>query len=158
MNQEPPKKSGAQLILKIFAAAVIIVMAAVSSLAAWLYFSTPKIVADADAGFRKAKQTIDPEKLRAWALESITRWPDTNGSQKIPDSEIPEYLHNLYPTPPEDAFVTGGVVSVFWGGGFFHWVIEVGPTNYVSGERSEYQTVEWTNGIYYSHEGNRKIK
>jgi hypothetical protein len=95
MNQETPNNSGAQIIIKIFAAAIIVIIAAVFSLILWLWFTTPKIVAEADAGFKRAKQTIDPGQLRAWALESIKRWPSTNGAHAIPESEIPKYIRDL---------------------------------------------------------------
>jgi hypothetical protein len=160
MNQETPNNSGAQIIIKIFAAAIIVIIAAVFSLILWLWFTTPKIVAEADAGFKRAKQTIDPGQLRAWALESSKRWPSTNGAHAIPESEIPKYIRDLYAYPPEDATVIGDTVTIFWGGGGFHWVIEIGPTNYVrlADDSPGYQTVEWTQGIYYSHEGYRKIQ
>jgi hypothetical protein len=159
MDQQPPNKSGAQIVFKIFETAIIGVAAAVAALLCYWWFVPPKIVAEADAGFKRAKLTINPEELRAWALESIKRWPATNGFQTIPESEVPKYIQNLYSYPPEDATIAGDTVTIFWGGGFFHWVIEVGSTNYVRSmdKSSGYQTAEWTNGIYYSHEGHRKI-
>jgi len=159
MNQEAPKKSGVAKIVKLFMAVVTFVIAAFFVLAfAWNHF-TPRIVMEADAGFKNAKQTIDPEQLRAWALESIKHWHSTNGFQTIPESEVPEYIRNLYPDPP-DAAVIGDGVLISWGGGFFHWAIFVGPTNSVrtKDESPGYQTVEWTQGIYYSREGYRKIQ
>jgi hypothetical protein len=160
VNQEPPNNSGAKKIVKIFSAAIIVMIAAVFFLIIWVWITPPKVVVEADAGFKRAKQTIDPEQLRAWALESIKRWPSTNGAHAIPESDIPKYIRNLYSYSPEDATVIGDTVTIFWGGGFFHWVIEVGPTNYVrsTDDSPSYQTIEWTRGIYYSHEGNRKIQ
>jgi hypothetical protein len=78
----------------------------------------------------------------------------------------PDYITNLYPIPPEKAWVNPktsereGSVDVIWGGGFFHLVFHVGPTNFLMSTNLEfnYQTAEWTQGIYYSHEGRRKIR
>ncbi len=138
--------------------------AAVFSLILWWWFTPPDIVVKADAGFKRAKQTIDPEQLRTWALEAVRRWPSTNdlGFQTIPDSEIPHYIQNLYSYPPEDASVSGNTVSIFWGGGFFHWVIQIGNTNYSepfnSGNPEYPYNFEWTNGIYYTREASWKLQ
>jgi hypothetical protein len=160
MSEVPPINSGAQIVFKILGTTIIGVAVAIAALLCYWWFVPPKIVAEADAGFKRAKQTIDPEQLRVWALESIKRWPATNGYQAIPESEIPKYIQNLYSSPPEDAMVMGDSVTIFWGGGFFHWVIEVGSTNFEhsANESADYQTVEWRRGIYYSHEGHRKIQ
>jgi hypothetical protein len=158
MNQVPPNKSGAQKVVKIFTAVIILVIAVVF----YWWFTPPHFVVEADTGFKSAKQTIDPEQLRAWALESVKRWPDTNGMRPIPASEIPQYIRNLYAYPPEDASVTEDRVVVFWGGGFFHWVIEIGDTNFSkpfnSGNPEYPYNFEWVKGIYYSREANWKLQ
>ncbi|NOS70437.1 MAG: hypothetical protein HOP33_10955 [Verrucomicrobia bacterium] len=114
----------------------------------------------ADSGFRKAKQTIRPEEIRAWALEAIKNYPATNGySITIPKSEIPSYLKNLYTTSPENAWVspkTGdseGCVMIMWGGGFFHWGMNIGPTNFVPRTNHQYpKAFMLSPGIYYLRE------
>jgi hypothetical protein len=162
MNPQPPNNSGAQTIVKTFTAVIIIVIATVFSLILWWWFNPPKIVVEADAGFKRAKQTIDPEQLRQWALESINRWPATNGWHKIPESEIPKNIQTLYSYLPEDASVTGDTVVIFWGGGFFHWALEIGSTN-VS-RPSKYSNPEypyyfkWCPGIYYTREARWKLQ
>ena len=139
-------------------------------------FDTSRTLHKADAGFRKAKQTIDPEQLRTWALQEIAKNPTNNGifSPKIPNSEIPSYMQKLYSQPVEDAVIwkfpsnTNFVlltvnsnsveqigqtnVTIFWGGPFFHWMFEIGPTNFVPPLDSEVKTAEWVPGIYYGRE------
>jgi len=123
------------------------------------------VVNHADAGFRRAKKTIDSEQLRAWALATVKSHNGTNGYvHYVKNSEIPEYIVNLYSTPPETAWVLPNVsdqdalVGIIWGGGFFHWGFYVGTTNYIMEPFGDHQIAEWTNGIYYMHEGNLKIR
>jgi hypothetical protein len=160
MGKVPPIKTGVPKTIKFFMAAFVIT-AFFALVIVWLY-TPPKDVVGADAGFKKAKQTIDPEQLRAWALESIKRWPNTNGWHAIPDSEIPNYIRNLYSYPPGDASVAGDRVIIFWGGGFFHWVIEISSTNFsepFKPDNPEYPyNFEWVKGIYYSREANWKLQ
>jgi hypothetical protein len=117
----------------------------------------------ADEGFRKAKKSIDPEQLRAWALESIKSYSGTNGySEDISQSKIPDYIKNLYSTPPEQAWVnpktskSEGCVMIMWGGGFFHWGLNIGNTNFsepFNSQNQEYPyNFEWVSGIYYTRE------
>jgi hypothetical protein len=73
-----------------------------------LWFFYPDITLHrADAGFRKAKETINPEQLRAWALEEISKNPTNDGifPPKIPNSEIPSYMQKLYLEHVEDAVI-----------------------------------------------------
>jgi hypothetical protein len=162
MKQEPPNKTGAQKTVIMFAAAISFIIVAVFSLILWGWFTPPKAVVEADAGFKKAKQIIDPEQLRAWALESINRWPATNGWHTIPESEIPKNIQTLYNYLPEDASVTGDTVVIFWGGGFFHWALEIGSTNvsrpFNSGNPEYPYNFEWVRGIYYSREASCKLQ
>ncbi|HXE42527.1 MAG TPA: hypothetical protein VN516_05845 [Candidatus Baltobacteraceae bacterium] len=163
MNQASPNNSGAQIIVKIFAAAMVIVIAAVFALILWWWFTPPQIVVEADAGFKKAKQTVNPEELRQWALEEINRRPATNGWNEIPESEIPSRIRYLYPNHPiEKAWVAGDIVLISWGGGFFGWEIEVGSTNFSepfnSGNPECPYNFEWVRGIYYKREGDWKLQ
>jgi len=119
--------------------------------------SVRKAVRDADAGFKRAKQTIDPEQLRAWALASKERWSGTN-DWEIPKSEIPEYIRNLYPQPPNAVLLQNGVMFM-WGGGFFAWTLDVGPTNYVAETNPERPKVfMWVPGIYYARESSLDLQ
>jgi len=113
----------------------------------------PRYVVMADAGFKKAKMTIDSEKMRTWALMEIAK-----GQHAIPDSEIPDYIQKLYDEPVEGALVENDAgtdhVELIWGGGFFHWGFSVGSTNYflAAGVQNTYTMAEWVPGIYYGRE------
>src|SRR5258706_6773431 len=104
---------------KIFLWAALVAFSLVLTVLVLWVSTPPKFVVEADAGFKKAKQTIDPEELRAWALESIKRWSKTNGgSPVIPESEIPQYIRDLYPHAPEAVVCQDSlVVGIFGGGG-----------------------------------------
>jgi hypothetical protein len=154
----------------IFAAAIIVVVAAANVLILWWWFTPPKFVVEADAGFKKAKTTIDREKLRAWALTTIEKYRSTNNEDiitDIPNSEIPNYIQNLYALRPESAFITRtgdnqSYVAIMWGGGFFHWGLEVGNTNFslpLNSNNPEYPfDFEWIPGIYYTREAKWKLQ
>jgi hypothetical protein len=119
------------------------------------------IIYRADEGFKRAQRTINPEELRSWAFQEIKKRGRSNNPD-IPRSEIPNYIRNLYPGGPESAVAISGRdgqqprVVIFWGGGFFHWVMDVGDTNYSKpyvNENLDYRyNFKWTNGIYYSRE------
>src|SRR6266705_6860904 len=88
-----------------------------------------RTVREADAGFRKAKTTIDPEQLRSWALATAKSHKGTNGySHEVIISEIPDYMKKLYSVEPEHAWAdpNTGTVGIIWGGGFFHWGFYIG--------------------------------
>lgn len=115
----------------------------------------------ADGGFIKARQSVNPEELRQWAMtEMLQRTPKVGGldGTNIPMSEIPSNIYYLYPVPPGEvtAFNDKGqsYICFAWGSGLFHWMIVVGPTNYTepTGVWTDYTTARWTNGIYYTRE------
>jgi len=160
MNPEPPNNSGAQKIVKTCAAVIIMIIAAVFVLIFWWWFTPPQMVVEADAGFKKAKQTIDPEQLRAWALQEIKTHSGKYAS--IPEAEVPKYIQNLYSNPPESVWVDGSCVNILWGGGFFGWGFYIGDTNKVmpliSDNREYPYNFEWKPGIYYTRETRRKLQ
>jgi hypothetical protein len=147
-----------------------------------LYIFYPTITLHrADAGFRKAKKTIDPEQLRTWALQEIAKNPTNDGifPPEIPNSEIPNYIQKLYSQPVENAVIWKSAddtnfalltlhsnsvelgqsnVTIFWGGPFFHWMFEIGPTNFVPPSDPYVSTAEWIPGIYYGRENTAPIK
>jgi|ERR1017187_579715 hypothetical protein len=171
MNEVPTTNYGARklrklllwIIATIFLLAVILVTFRVGTYV-WIFYQAGKgadfVLKEADEGFKKAKTTIDPEKLRAWALEEIQEHSATNKAN-IPISEIPSYIQELFSDPVEDAGVykysDETNVQICWGGGFFHWMIDIGPTNYTetTGVTNNFTTVEWVPGIYYSREDTR---
>jgi hypothetical protein len=170
MNEVPPTNIGASTTRKFFPWTSMVTAAFLCALVLFLgyFLSIPlQIVRDADAGFRKAKKTIQPEQLRSWALESIRSYTGTNGySQEIPISEIPPSIKTLYSIASEKAWATPksadseAFVLIYWGGGFFHWGFYIGSTNFTVSTNLEmdHQIAEWVPGIYYMHEGKRKIR
>jgi hypothetical protein len=166
MNSGPPKNSGARKIQKLLLWAMAIAFLLAASVFTctvgtyvWIFYQAGKeanlVLKEADDGFKKAKATIDPEKLRAWALEEISKKQSTHTNP--PNSEIPIYIQNLYVDPPEDMVVDENTVTIYWGGGFFHWMLEIGSTNFseTTGATNHFTTVEWVPGIYYSREDTR---
>ena len=158
MNEALPTGSNdagtLKLLAKIFGG-VILALAGFAFALFLLMFWLP--VHQADAGYRKIKRTVNPEDLRAWALEAIKKTSATNGMHReIPPSEMPVYLRNLYATPPEMASAEpkieqdGGNVFIMWGGGFFGWGFQIGPTNFVVTTHEHGPRVfEVAPGIYY---------
>jgi hypothetical protein len=163
MNQELPTNSGiskrTKKIILGFVITIICVPVLVVLIFCAAFFWYPDVTLhDADAGFRKAKKTINPEQLRAWALEEIPKYPQpTNDifAPKIPNSEIPSYMQKLYSESVEDAIIQHdgqSCVQICWGGPFFHWMFYIGSTNFVLPNDSYVTSVEWVPGIYYSRE------
>jgi hypothetical protein len=116
-----------------------------------------KSLSEADAGFKKATNSIDPEALRGWALESIR----TNASFKDVTNSMPKEIKTLYPEPPEIE-IGGSGLTLSWGGGFFHWVFYIGATNdtlpHISKNRQYPYNFEWRPGIYYTREANQELQ
>ncbi|HXB59986.1 MAG TPA: hypothetical protein VNU95_10495 [Candidatus Acidoferrales bacterium] len=183
MNEAPTISSGASKSRRRFLWAwiILIILAVFCSpfiFAGLFFLLNPLPTAKAaDAGFKKAKETIDPEQLRAWAMGEIPKYPPQANSifpPKILNSEIPNYLQKLYSEHVEDAYVyrepdstnivmTNGPmqiiknagqtnITIFWGGPFFHWMLEIGATNYVPEKDPQVMIIEWVPGIYYARE------
>lgn len=122
-------------------------------------FAAPLVeIHKADSGFRRAQATIDSGALRLWAAGAIQKYSETNGSaSEIPSSEIPTIMKNLYPSPAH-AWVNSktadreACVMIMWGGGFFHWGFDIGPTNYLPIANPEYPKFKLAPGIYYQRD------
>jgi hypothetical protein len=131
---------------------VAAVIAGVSRYELWLS-APPDDVRRADKGFRKIKETINPEQLRAWAFEEIQKC-STAHKESIPNSEIPSYIKEFFGEPPTEASVGEyrgeKYVSFSWGGAFFDWNIAIGSTNLASPFNSEETTTRWVPGIYFA--------
>jgi hypothetical protein len=116
-----------------------------------------KSLADADAGFKKATNTLNPETLRAWALESIR----TNATIRDVTNSMPKEIQSLYNEPPQIEIEASGM-TLIWGGGFFHWILYIGATNdtlpHVSQNRQYPFNFEWRPGIYYTREANLELQ
>jgi hypothetical protein len=165
VNEAPQKSSRASIIKKV-CYPIAIILAVVLGILLFpmimIMGSAYMTIYHADEGFKRAKKTISPEELRSWALQTFKEHSGTNNPE-ISVSEIPGSIRNLCSGGPEDAVISrnGGVV-IFWGGGFFHWVIEIENTNFSEPFRSENEeypyNFEWTNGIYYSREAVWKLQ
>ncbi len=165
MNEVPTTNCGASEVKRripwiwIILLLVAAIIAGISRFELWLS-TPPGDVVQADKGFKKAKETISPEALRAWALEEISKYPNTNNnslnSPQIPNSEIPNYVQTLFAQLPEDAWVNKDgdqtYVKIFWGGPFFHWTFEIGSTNYVPPVNAVETAIKWVPGIYFTRE------
>lgn len=160
MNKaEPQSKPDARLWL---AAIVIVVLAlgvvmALYSRSARFSDEAKKSLAEADAGFKKATNSMDPEALRTWALESVR----TNASYKDVTNSMPREIQTLYNKPPQIE-IGGSGLTLIWGDGFFHWVFYIGATNdtlpHVSQNRQYPFNFEWRRGIYYAREANQELQ
>lgn len=136
------------LLLALAATAVVIYKASTK-----VFTGMNKPMVDADAGFKRAEQTIDPEALRSWALDNIHK---KASPREITDS-MPKYIQTLYDEPPE-AQLDQDCLILSWGGGFSHWVFYVGDTNqtmpFNSPNHQYPYNFEWRPGIYYTREAN----
>jgi len=116
-----------------------------------------KTIVEADAGFRRATNTINPEDLRAWALQLI----QSKNSDKEAAATLPDYIQDLYPELP-DVLVGESYVTLGWGGGFFHWGFHIGKTNatmpFISDNPQYPYNFEWRPGIYYTRESKRGLQ
>jgi len=116
-----------------------------------------KSLVAADAGFKKATNTMDPEALRTWALESIR----TNATIKDVTNSVPKQIQTLYSEPPQIEIDRSGI-TLSWGSGFFHWVFYIGATNdtlpHISQNRQYPYNFEWRPGIYYTREANQDLQ
>ncbi len=116
-----------------------------------------KSLTDADAGFKKATNTIDPEALRAWALVSAH---NKTTYQEITNS-MPKEMFSLYDEAPEVQVESSGV-TLNWGGGFFNWIMYIGATNdtlpHISENREYPYNFEWRPGIYYTRGANKELQ
>ena len=163
MNQVPTENGGTSKVTRripwiwILLFLVAAIIAGVSHFELWLSAPDSQVV-EADLGFKKAKETINPEQLRAWALQEIEikkhSVANEDGVIPIPNSEIPSYINELFDEPPAVASVTeyGGQKCVFfnWGGPFFDWSIFIGSTNLMPQYSSEETTTRWVPGIVFS--------
>lgn len=116
-----------------------------------------KSLAEADTGFKKATNTMDPEALRTWALASIR----TNANYADVTNSMPKQIETLYSEPPQVEIGHSGL-TLSWGEGFFHWVFYIGATNdvlpHVSQNRQYPFNFEWRPGIYYTREASQELR
>lgn len=135
------------------------VVAVVAALGFLVYRFNPvsAVIKQADTGFKKATNTIDPEVLRAWALDNIRK----QSSKREISASMPKELRELYKHQPSVS-VNGSNLWLNWGGGFFGWFIRIGDTNDImpfNSNNPEFPyNFEWRPGIYYSRETAWKLQ
>jgi hypothetical protein len=162
MNGVPPKivgverQKGRPIPRYVF---VILLLLALSPIGFWVLWTAGAFwnVHRADAGFKRAKKTIDPELLLEWEQKMVAKYPFTNqddiarGDLPIPQTEIPDQLIKLYSYATPQAVIfrddneTSPCVGVNWGGGFLGWGFRIGRTNALVNNYFGY----WTNGVDY---------
>jgi hypothetical protein len=145
---------------------LVVVMGLIIVVSGSVFFGPGMVLFQADEGFKHARKTVNAEELRQWALEEISKHAGTDES-RVPASEIPHFVKSLYSSPPNEVLVIPArppdpsYVIVAWGGGFFHWLIRIGDTNYsepyLSGNGEYPYSFEWTNGIYYTREAGWRL-
>jgi hypothetical protein len=144
---------------------LLVALFVLAGLFAWHKDQPARYARAADKAYLKATQTIDPEQLRAWALQSISKYPITNknlGSRGIPTSEIPSQILHLWPTEPY-AFVQQQEtnhevnVGIIWDNAQwrYNWWLMIGSTNFLQFSNAEvshssFQKATWAPGIYYN--------
>jgi len=137
--------------------AALIVGLAIYSRVARFSDAMKKQLAYADDGFKKATNTIDPEALCAWALESAHK----RRTDQAVTNVMPKGILTLYGEPP-DIEVYDTDVKLSWGGGFFSWFFIIGNTNDTLPFHSDNQefpyNFEWRPGIYYIREANKELQ
>ena len=130
---------------------------AIYSKSARFLTAVQKPLVDADAGFKKATNTMDAEKVRTWALENVRK----QSALKEMYTTMPKDLRTLYDEPP-DIVVDDEGLTLSWGGGFFHWVFYIGDTNdtlpFHSLNAGYPYNFEWRPGIYYTREANMELQ
>jgi len=93
---------------------------------------------------------IDPHKLQEWAIPQIQ---EHKVGYEYPPKDWPAYL--LITNEPSSVYIAGWsdlkehAVYVSWGGGFGHWGIVVGNTNFVMTDEGPGRPVfQWIPGVY----------
>lgn len=108
--------------------------------------------------YSSVKRNVNPEELRAWAAGLAANAPN----QRITSiNQLPASLQ-----PLSAGFESGGVapanssngwvLTLMYGGGFFHYGMEIGSTNFVDSSDDQLTVIPWVPGIYFKHEGRRK--
>jgi hypothetical protein len=102
----------------------------------------------------RVRSVVKPEELQAWATNLIARTPfEGRDSVKIKPSDVPQFVHAIYGEDPEMVFIhhsdTGNFIEIWYGGGFGHWGIDVGPPTFQGIENPNFYVVPWKPGIYF---------
>ena len=109
--------------------------------------------------FSNVESNIDPEELRIWAANLASK----HGFETNPTaSELPGDFANLSSQLPSVLICSTNAsndqpyVMLIYGSGFYHWGMDIGPTNFIRQNDPAFTTIQWVPGIYFRHEGNDK--
>jgi hypothetical protein len=162
MRKTPPNLFGVSKSKIIWAASILLV--AIAGYIVWNQTFSARYARAADKAYLKATQTMDPEQLRIWALQSISKYPITNKylGSPIPKSEIPDQILHLWPTEPY-VFVerqqtnSEEDVVILWDNDRLrgNWWLTIGPVNFLQFSNKDvscsfFQKAIWAPGIYYN--------
>jgi hypothetical protein len=98
------------------------------------------------------RQTISPDELEAWALQTILKTPREHVYTDISTNDAPKGIRELMTDfatlqIEEDGSTNNAVVVYTRGGGFGHWGFAVGAPTYICGFGHTQE--HWTNGIWF---------
>jgi hypothetical protein len=103
---------------------------------------------------REIALNIEPKKLRQWAIEVRRKLGHDDHEVEVPAQDVPGVIRALVdddvpriliaPTGQKDE-----LIRMLYGGGLGHWSITVGTTNYLPRYDRKFDTLVWTEGIYF---------
>jgi hypothetical protein len=102
----------------------------------------------------RVRSVVNPGDLQAWATNLIAKTPfQGHDSLEIKPTDVPRSVYAIYGEDPEMVFLqhsdTGDYVEIWFGGGFGHWGIDVGPSSFKGIENPKFHVVPWKPGIYF---------
>ncbi|MBI3876470.1 MAG: hypothetical protein HY300_11060 [Verrucomicrobia bacterium] len=99
----------------------------------------------------RIKSRATPAALQEWATGILRAYPKAAVLDDVPEAAVPRFVRELDPPiAPRVLVVPDSHVMVDWGGGWGHWGLAVGPTNYKSDAELLF-TIEWAPGIFAYH-------
>ena len=119
--------------------------------AGWLRHSKPE---NAIARFAKhVKKTISAATLQTW----VTNYLSTAADGPTTNLNLPNAMLRISIEQQPDIWTlrSGSGVQYLdfaYGGGFAHWGLAVGPTNFVLTPSDDRYVLDWVPGIYFWHE------
>jgi hypothetical protein len=105
----------------------------------------------------RVKSVVNPDELQTWATNLIARTPTppvhNQNIAYLKEADIPQYLRAIDKEQMPDVYVSNWgdsvVVEIWFGGGFGHWGLFVGPSGWTQKSSETHYLVEWKPGIYF---------
>jgi len=102
----------------------------------------------ADKLLAHLQKSVDPNEVQQWAVGMI----QTNASgRRLAINELPDTLKKTQPSIAELIIgnsESNSSVVVIWGGGFGHWGLAAGNTNYQLNNLAVAYSNKWVDGLY----------